>query len=1014
MSQRGAKTRHPGAVDEEERQYTTDGCTLEALDEKFPNRPKNHGRTLFFSELCQGLFEPLKAVKKQPSGPTRLRPRKGLSNTSPGERKYLIIQRFISKWRSEVGHDIFPALRLILPASDRERGMYKLKESAIARILVKVIKIDKNSDDGSSIINWKHPPSGESAATQAAAGDFAGRCFLVLSKRPVRVEPGDLRVADVNEMLDKLSAASGEREQRPIFEHFYQHMNSQELEWLIRIILKDMKVGAIEKTILGEWHHEALSLFGVCSSLRRVCWDLPDPKIRLSGSETSVTLMQCFRPQLAEYQMQVSFQKMIERLNASTRTPGNKKNKDGHASAQTGDDNNDLDEYWIEEKMDGERMQLHMCEDDSIPGGKRFRFWSRKVTDYTFLYGESLDTKEESALTRHLRTAFAPGVRNIILDGEMLARDPARNKYLKFGTLKTTALDAMKNPHDNDAPRPVFRVFDIVYLNDQPLTQYTLCDRRNALTKAVTGVPGRLELHEYEKARSPDAIAARLRKIVLDASEGLVIKNPLSKYAIDERNHTWIKVKPEYMIGYAKEVDVVIIGGYYGSGHRGGRLSSFMCGIRVARSDIEGGAHPEKCLSFIKVGGGFSTDDYDDIQQRTEGKWKVWDARKPPSRFIELAGGERHQYERPDVWIRPQDSVVLAVKATSIEESTSFATRFTLRFPRLKERRTDKSWDQTMDLDEFETFRVDTETEAKEKKFEMASGRRRPNKRIKREIVIAGQDAAPVAFAGPKTKVFEGLEFCILSDCTKPVKKTKTQLEVLVKENGGKISQRASPETGMILVAEKRVVKVASLLKAHETDIVRPKWVLDCIAQSDKKFLLPYELDHLFYATAATKAAAADNTDEFGDSYARDIGIQELRLLLKDMPTKVTFGERFVKQKFLDELNERGHDLGDLRGHLFRGLTIHLALTNHAAPLRLQKMRYWIKFGGGILLDDLGDDALTHIVVISDDQNGETGRAAQVRSVICARRLVPKVVSQAWIENCWKNRTLLDEDRFQL
>ncbi|CAJ2506810.1 Uu.00g079960.m01.CDS01 [Anthostomella pinea] len=998
MSQRAHKTRDPGAVDEEERQYITGGQTLAELDDKYPNRPKNHSRTLFFSALYKNLFDPLNDSKKQPSRSSAARSRagpRGTSKLSPQEHRRNIIESFISRWRSEVGDDFFPALRLILPASDRERGMYGLKENAIARLLVKLLKIDRNSDDAYSILHWKSPARGQSAASQAGAGDFPARCYEVLSRRPILIEPGDMRVADVNEMLDRLSAASGEKEQLPIFEIFYQRMNAEELQWLIRIILRQLKVGATEKTILELWHPDGQDLFGVSSSLRRVCWELYDPRFRLTSAQTGVNLMQCFQPQLAWYQMAVSFQKMIEKLNASTRT---------------GDDADN--EYWIEEKMDGERMQLHMVEDDSIPGGKRFCFWSRNVKNYTYLYGESLYEQDSSSLTRHLKNAFAPGVRNIILDGEMLVWDPVIDKVLKFGTLKTAALQALRNPHKDDAPRPVFRAFDIVYLNDQPLTHYTLRDRRNALAKAVPGEPGRLEILDYIEATSPDAIEPMLRKIVSDASEGVVIKNPRSSYHVDDRNSDWIKVKPDYLSGFGEEVDVVVIGGYYGSGHRGGRLSSFLCGLRVTEDDVKAGADPEKCYSFIKVGGGFRAEDFAEIQHLTQGKWRDWNPKKPPSKYIQLAGGDKHQYERPDVWIRPSESIVITVKAASLEESDSFASKFTLRFPRFKWIRHDRDFRTALDYQQFENIRLKARDKKEERAMEMETKRRRTTKRARRAVVIAGQDAAPIEFAGPRTKVFEGLEFCVLTDCTAPIRRSKTQLEAMIKENGGKVSQRASPGTDMILVADKKVVKVASLIKAGEVDMIRPKWLLDCLAQSDKNFLLPYEPGHIFHAVEATNEAASENIDEFGDSYARDLDVKELRQLLRDMPKKETFDEPFNKDNFLAQLEGHGHDMGSLRSHLFRGMKMHLVGANDGAPVLALKLRNWIKFGGGVVVDDLDDNSITNVVVLSKDETSEMERAAEVRSIISRRHSVPRVVSQQWVEDCWKNRTVVDEERY--
>jgi DNA ligase-4 len=481
----------------------------------------------------------------------------------------------------EVGNDFYPALRLIIPEKDRDRAMYGLKEKAIGKLLVKLMKIDKNSEDGYNLLNWKLP--GQTTVSRMA-GDFAGRCFEVLSKRPMRTAPGDMRIAEVNELLDRLSVVQKEENQLPIFKIFYKRMNPDELLWLIRIILRQMKVGATEKTFLEVrtiyvrlctydqtnntcqlWHPDAEALFGVSSSLRRVCWELTNPSIRLEDDEADITLMQCFQPQLAQFQMH-DFQKVIRNM------------------CPTGED----EEFWIEEKLDGERMQLHMTEDGNVPGGKKFGFWSRKAKDYTFLYGSGYQD-EEAALTRHIKGAFDPLVRNIILDGEMITWDPESDTMVPFGTLKTAALAEQRNPFAGAGQRPLFRVFDILYLNDESLVKYTLRDRRKALEKCVTDVYRRLEVHHYVIATTAEEIETQLRKVVAEASEGLVLKNPRSMYRLNSRNDDWQKVKPEYMTEFGESLDCLIIGGYYGSGNRGGRLSSFLCGLRVDQNHTSQG-----------------------------------------------------------------------------------------------------------------------------------------------------------------------------------------------------------------------------------------------------------------------------------------------------------------------------------------------------------------------------------------------------------------------------------------
>ena len=195
--------------------------------------------------------------------------------------------------------------------------MYGLKEVTIAKLLIRVMKIDKNSQDAQNLTHWKLPGF---KASSVMAGDFAGRCFEVISKRPMRTAPGDMTIAEVNELLDRLSVAQKEENQRPLFEEFYTRMNADELMWLIRMILRQMKVGATEKTIFDNWHPDAENLFNISSSLRRVCWELYDPQFRLEGDSKGINLMQCFQPQLAAFQMR-SIEQMVGRMNATEDDP---------------------------------------------------------------------------------------------------------------------------------------------------------------------------------------------------------------------------------------------------------------------------------------------------------------------------------------------------------------------------------------------------------------------------------------------------------------------------------------------------------------------------------------------------------------------------------------------------------------------------------------------------------------------------------------------------------------------
>src|SRR5947207_2930526 len=223
-----------------------------------------------------------------------------------------------------------------------------------------------------------------------------------------------------------------------------------------------------------------------------------------------------------------------------------------------------------------------------------------------------------------------------------------------FGTLKTADISEQRNPHSN-GPRPLYRICDILYLNGQDLTNYMLRDRRKALEACLKPIHRRFEIHKYKEAHSAIEIESELRKVIAESSEGLVLKNPRSMYRLNERNDDWMKVKPEYMTEFGESLDCLVIGGYYGSGRRGGALSSFLCGLRVDKTFArKGDWNPMKFRSFFRVGGGLTAMDYANIRHHTDGKWIDWDAKNPPTQFIELGGGSL-QYEKPDVWIKPSD-----------------------------------------------------------------------------------------------------------------------------------------------------------------------------------------------------------------------------------------------------------------------------------------------------------------------------------------------------------------------
>ncbi len=59
-------------------------------------------------------------------------------------------------------------------------------------------------------------------------------------------------------------------------------LTAVQLKWVIRIILKDLKIGLRESTIMDAYHPDAGNLYNHTSSLEEVGEKLNDPKKRLN------------------------------------------------------------------------------------------------------------------------------------------------------------------------------------------------------------------------------------------------------------------------------------------------------------------------------------------------------------------------------------------------------------------------------------------------------------------------------------------------------------------------------------------------------------------------------------------------------------------------------------------------------------------------------------------------------------------------------------------------------------
>lgn len=149
------------------------------------------------------------------------------------------------------------------------------------------------------------------------------------------------------------------------------------------------------------------------------------------------------------------------------------------------------------------------------------------------------------------------------------------------------------------------------------------------------------------------------------------------------------------------------------------------------------------------------------------------------------------------------------------------------------------------------------------------------------------------------------------------------------------------------------------------------------------------------------------------------------------MPDK--HDDNFDPSAFKSELEDRGHNLGDLWGCMFEGRLIYVDYSDADDPtrviqrdtvFRVKQACNIARFAGAQLTNEL-KEGVTHILVGNDQDHSRTLRRTVSRyasgekssmvtgyliSIDRFKRL-PRLVTVNWVEQSWKEKTLLDEER---
>jgi DNA ligase-1 len=291
----------------------------------------------------------------------------------------------------------------------------------------------------------------------------------------------------------------------------------------------------------------------------------------------------------------------------------------------------DPEEWWVEDKYDGFRSQIHLDHGQVM-------IFTRGMDEITDSFPEVVEAVKS-----------LPG--SAVVDGEILAwRD---GRPLSFTVLQQR-IARKKLTADLAADVPVvFVAYDVLYHGGHMLTGAPIEDRRSLLVELIGNAALPLLVAPQSSTLTVQQIEEAFHKARDRGNEGLLLKRRGSLYEPGKRSGAWMKVKRPY-----GTLDVVITAAETGHGRRAIWLSDYTFAVRDGDR-------------FVNVGKAYSGLTEVEIRELT--------------RILRAAATER--FGRVTL-VKPE--VVLEVAFDGVQRSPRHKSGYALRFPRIVQWRRDK------------------------------------------------------------------------------------------------------------------------------------------------------------------------------------------------------------------------------------------------------------------------------------------------------------------------------------
>jgi DNA ligase 1 len=626
--------------------------------------------------------------------------------------------------RQEDGNTLCCALELILGAGSC--FTLQVSGSAVSKAILAVT--------GAS--------SGKLREAYRRTGDLGDAAEHFVRNQRLLVQPKPLSIVAVHEVLQMIASQQGkgsQNQRHTLMVKLLRSCKSNEMKFLVRTLLGNMRLGANVRTVLAAL---AMSIeemdasrlqrdadtaaavkavqdtFDVCPRLDKLSLALLCGGVAYMKETCVMEVGTPVNPMLANPAH--SFDE-VERLM--------KMDSSGSSRAAVAE--------W---KYDGVRCQAHY-------DGVTMKLYSRHMLETTDQFPDAvkavLGARNESA------TSFI--VDSEIVGVEESPDEPGNFRLLPFQDLSSRRGDAQRG----NLVRIRIYVFDLIFSNGESLAKKPLWQRQRALRDHFHETVD-FNFAQFITLPSYDEGSLRefLEVAVKGGAEGLMVKltgevcsngengeardqiNAISEcviacsYESGVRSQTWLKLKRDYVAGFADTIDVVPIGAWYGNGRKAQKRFLSPVLLAVYDEDEDVFRSISRCMSFTDAMYTAMREFYFHGTPYPDGVGTTEDPQAATGSYVSAeveSGSENAQdddntvsadeewsncytsrpsalvvtNESPPIWFKPMEVFEVSFADLTLSKTHTAAAGMVdptrgvaLRFPRFKRRRPDKRIDQ--------------------------------------------------------------------------------------------------------------------------------------------------------------------------------------------------------------------------------------------------------------------------------------------------------------------------------